>query len=714
MLAITNFSFLLVISIANCTSNNRNSLKRASNSMEVKELKRARISINSPKQNSHFATLNYQVPSSVTSSSLNYSIDLELQNEFNESLTKLIKVLNPPEEELVSTEYFDFLPSTLGDTNEQTQSCSIEPESEIKSESIFSTHSPSSNQTSHQESISQLNNYSGIEIKLETISNEQPSSTTSLIWQQLPANSVVRETAFGIICVHSEYAKLPFLQMINHQTNFNINRLDFLLSSLSNTFLFRVITMTFNLQGKQEIYSKYYDYLAVIDCIEINLKILNQLPLCFKPFYYLFGGRSRVVSSMADYKRVPLYFIFTTASHLIQYGKTEEIKSIIPFMSNLIQRIINSGQLLTPIKQFYKEQFKKEFGYSQNEFSTYTNYIRYDITTVSFIYNEMKNNTNKKLTEFFSTVWNECTSKSASLINYKFIATNLVILVPTIQNEMMTNSFDLSARKLYQIKYTEIVFGEWNSFEQLNESYCNLRADFKSLPIDFRLRAFGEKDFAQLKDSLKRLVPLVTESLKNKLTINLNFFIELEYFVLVKSFVFIMDICKDTSQVKKYKSAFESIAAIEKLFTQLRIFLPIVVIQVKCMEEGKDQLLSLKRLVQQFPCFDSISLNDSIAILSTKFKRLVSYVSNFWYIGRDLGYFKNVARLNCLELIDKIHDALFKDDLDTINQIFSNDKYANYREFWSFIPIEAASGSDGGARRDFLEQFRMFLFLYSQ
>ncbi len=95
--------------------------------------------------------------------------------------------------------------------------------------------------------------------------------------------------------------------------------------------------------------------------------------------------------------------------------------------------------------------------------------------------------------------------------------------------------FSRAAKLLYQIKFTKMIFSNWESIDDLLLNYSQLRDDFEPIDTDFRRRVFSRGDFEKLVDAILRIRKLVdgcseiTDALKAFLT-------ELEYFAVSKAF----------------------------------------------------------------------------------------------------------------------------------------------------------------------------------
>ncbi len=129
-------------------------------------------------------------------------------------------------------------------------------------------------------------------------------------------------------------------------------------------------------------------------------------------------------------------------------------------------------------------------------------------------------------------------------------------------------TFESTASKLYQMKFTDLLFGEWKTVNNLLDGYDELRKDFDSIRYDFRLRVFSLIDFELLDKSLKNIYSLLDKySFSDRKKSIKNYFTELECFINFKCILFTRDFCLNVKKIKSsesYQSSFILITSIHK------------------------------------------------------------------------------------------------------------------------------------------------------
>ena len=330
---------------------------------------------------------------------------------------------------------------------------------------------------------------------------------------------------------------------------------------------------------------------------------------------------------------------------------------------------------------------------------------RFDISTVSFIYNEMRNGASEKTKEFFKQVWEACKKYRYGRVEVK-LETKFKLIVPRIV-ECNLNFFERAARKLYQLKFTDLLFKQWNSIEELIEEFDKLKSDFDSIPVDFRLRVFSQNDFELLKNSLEciKLFPIDSSSI--------NFFVELEYFITFKCFIFAFDFCFNlTEDSISFERTFENIESIHNSFEEIRSSfsskgIPLPPLNYSLIESNTNNSFSLKTLIDNFPFF--------ITIPSVKFiicDKLKIFLNKFQYFYFELGFFDNISRFKSLSYITELENLLTDSNNDEMEKMLLNEKYKVFGKLCitdltivSKMPIEE--------KRKLLEYLKNFLKIYN-
>ena len=476
-----------------------------------------------------------------------------------------------------------------------------------------------------------------------------------------------------------------------------------------NIFLFKYAVGSFSLLASHVSFSNNEYISKSIKAISIIFDSVASLNYYSRPYYYFYIFNRKIANStMNDCRRVPLYFFFTLISHLMKTdGSNCEL--FVPLIENVYKRIAIAKLFRSNKWTFLKKCLKETFGIVEGvvEKKDHT-YVRFDISTVSFIYDEMSNGESEKTKQFFKQIWKACQENryKRTLIEFN---ENFKLNLPII-TEYNLNYFEQAARKLYQLKFTDLLFKQWNSIEELIEEFEKLKSNFDSIPVDFRLRVFSRNDFEMLKNSLEKikLFPINRSSL--------NFFVELEYFITFKSFIFAYDFsCNLNPDSISYQRTFKNIKSIYKAFEEVRnkflskkIQLP--PLNYNLIEPKINNSFSLKALISNFPIFQTNPSSTTTVMADS----LIIFLNNFQYFKCNLGTFKEVSRFLCLSFIAELEELLIgNDNDDEIEKIFDNQKYKVFMEIW---PKALLSTVDllTEEKKEYLKHFKMFLFLHNQ
>ena len=207
------------------------------------------------------------------------------------------------------------------------------------------------------------------------------------------------------------------------------------------------------------------------------------------------------------------------------------------------------------------------------QFPTRRMVFYFDISTVVFIYNEMKFNSNEKVKSFFKIVWTACIKSysQSCVIGSLNSYSALNIAYHDVKNQ---KTFGPRAQRLYQIKFANLVFKKSKeSIPGLLSDYIILRSDFQFLPIDFRYRVFGRRDILRMKDALKNIQLLLPKFTVKQEISTLKFFTELGAFITFKFLLFIHDLWREVEDISKllnYQESFEAISNSIDIFEVIR------------------------------------------------------------------------------------------------------------------------------------------------
>ena len=474
-----------------------------------------------------------------------------------------------------------------------------------------------------------------------------------------------------------------------------------------NTLLFKYAANTISLFTKDERISEKEYTSKFMNTISAILSTVISLYFPHNPYYYVFKYKAiNPTPMMQEGRKIPVYFLFTTICYLMQTG--ERNKEIFkPLIEEAYRRITTANLFKSNKWNFLKDFLKETFGIDEMKGQKRDSHnVRFDISIVSFIYNEKKNGANEKTKKFFQQVWEACKEylygRIAILLNE-----NPKLIVPH-SAECNLIHFEQIARKIYQLEFTDLLFRQWNSIDELIEKYRELKNDFDSIPIDFRLRAFSSNDFELLKNSLEqiKLFPIDSSSI--------DFFIELEYFITFKCFIFACDFCSNlTENSISFEKTFENIKSIHKSFDEIRRIFSSKEIQLPDMnynllEPNTNNSFSLKVLIDNFPFFITIPFGKFIIC-----DELSIFLDKFQYFKCNLSAFKDISRFQCFSFIAELEELLVGNNNDEIERIFSDEKYKVFRELWKMnINIESIISIE--ERKKFLQHFKNFLTLNNQ
>ena len=456
--------------------------------------------------------------------------------------------------------------------------------------------------------------------------------------------------------------------------------------NFENIFAFKYAVNAFNFFTKNETISiEEFDSKA-IKTVSVIFSIATSLNAYSQPYYYEFWNSEAFLCYMRNCSRVPLYFFFTSLSYLMQADRNSK-ELLQPLIKDAFHRLLSSRILISDRWNFLHAYLEENFDITDTVPRQRSDTVRFDFSTVSFIYNVMRNSKNEKVKEFLHQVWKACKFRSHRILSVELNKT-LSLFVPD-RNEYHPSTFEQAARRLYQFKFTELLFKQSNSIEELFAEFEQLKLDFESVVTDFRLRTFNRKDFEKLLDALAWIqLQLSTHSFNNVL-IARKFFVELECFITFKCFIFTYDFCNESQDGFLFAKTFENIKSIYKSFEEIckllsskRIELP-VLDYTGIQQSMTENFFSLRELVGKFRFFataDSIQfvIIDDISL----------YLKNFEYFARNLGDLQNLSRFQYASFIVELDEILSVNgnNDERIDEIISKRKYKIFRDFWLFNP----------------------------
>ncbi len=268
-------------------------------------------------------------------------------------------------------------------------------------------------------------------------------------------------------------------------------------------FLFKYAVNTFNLFTKNECISKKEYTSKFMNSISAIISTVISLNSPYSPYYYVFKYRAINPSIMQEgRKNSNLFSFFYNFLSDANWRKNKEIFK--PLIEEACRRVMIANLFNQNKWNFLKDYLKESFGIGEMKVQKKDSHnSRFDISTVSFIRNEIRNGANEKTKEFFKQVWEACKEYQHGRTKIE-LNNNPKLIVPQ-STEYGLSTFEQSARKLYQLKFTDLLFKKWDSIDELIEKYRELKKDFEKIPIDFRLRAFSGNDFELLKNHWNEL-----------------------------------------------------------------------------------------------------------------------------------------------------------------------------------------------------------------
>ena len=496
--------------------------------------------------------------------------------------------------------------------------------------------------------------------------------------------------------------------------------------NLDDLFLFQYATITFNLLPKKGRVLNEEFKSTTINSICAILSTIASLPLHLTPIYYSFsyGKNNSSLQFMNDYTRVPFYFLFTTISYLLENEHNENVQYLLPLLKLAYQKILNGNKFKSAEWNFLKNFLSQYFDVSDLNFNVLINYnnIQLDISSVSFIYHEMRFGSNEKVKLFFSQVWETSKQECSRKKDLLQISKSPEIFIPS-KDGISPNIFEREARKLYQIEFTNLLFKEWNQMEDLLEEFAQLKSYFDNINIDFRLRTFSANDFELLNGALENIYSLLERFSFNEILLVHSFLVELEYFINFKCFLLIFDFCNELKESGSgnflYQKTLETITTISKLFKKIHSFtlsrnveLPRVNLDI-VQPNFWSNLSLLQKLVAKIAYSSSTNSTELVNERQSNLDELSRYLSFFEYFGQKPVNF-NILKFERTRLLSKLDEILTTNEEKCINEIFLDKNYKNIMGMCNLKLLEHTKRASVENKIRFLQKFKNFLFLNNQ
>ena len=406
-----------------------------------------------------------------------------------------------------------------------------------------------------------------------------------------------------------------------------------------------------------------------------------------RPFFYLFSITNTADRRCNNYLIVPFYFLFTSISYLIRKkGEIANIELLISMIRQTYLKILKSEFLSSGNWDFLRKFLEKYFEIPRIDESFDKKVIyRYDPLTVSFIYNEMKLGGEDEVGKFFTQVWEACKKESVGKRDSIQICNAPLLNIP-VKKDNVFFTFEPIASKLYQMKFTDLLFGEWETMSGLLDGYDELRKDFNSILYDFRFRVFSLIDFKSLDKSLEKIDSLLAGYSFDKKKKVKFFFTELECFINFKCILFTRDFCLNVKQIKtseSYQSSFILITSIHNKFEKIRSTLSNRNIKLGSINYefvNQKKPFSLKTLVENLSALTKSFSVESIQG-NLEFQELSHYLESFDYFDHDLNNLSFLSRFQWIEFLAELKGFMDCNAEASIDGIFLHDQYKEVRKY---------------------------------
>ena len=571
------------------------------------------------------------------------------------------------------------------------------------------------------ESSSKSSNEQTIEDNSTPLINQNSSHSNQILFQSNNPNYGAIQFPLGNICdSYKAVKRMPFT------SSFRLKKFATNLYYGSNNFdsvlCFRYISSIFNMTLNRNEIEKADLLIKFASVMQVIFPTFSSLPYSFKPYYFLFG--KEIFIPVRDYIKAPLYFLFTSLSYLmrgVESGNVEILKQLIKMTC---ERLFTSKFLIE--RWSFLIQTLLHYGISVTPSVRRDVKLRYDILTVSFIYNEMKFGNDTK--DFFKSIWITSNQDNYRKRNTIRLNGDKLLVIPSRKEKSM-GSFERGTRKLYQLKFTELLFKEWDSIDDLLIEYSQLKNDFYSIPTDFRFHTFNRKQFELLKEALERIcfLPILVSTIE--LPIFSTFLLELNYFTNFKCFIFMTDFNSliDYGDPNDWNFFFistvkivERITSISKIFDTFYNCISAIPNKHNVLTETfGNQIISFEAIITFIIPYTRSNYSELIN-QQLNFDSLYSTLTNnnnncnYDYFTCPLSNFQQLNRIAIGEFITELRETINSNNNEHINKIFFSVEYQKFRRLWSFIPPTLSESSAIEIKKQYLEYFEQFLILYSQ
>ncbi len=201
-------------------------------------------------------------------------------------------------------------------------------------------------------------------------------------------------------------------------------RLYFGCNSFQNIFQFRYACATFNLFIQRELIkfsTEHNEYLYLLRLIMLNASS-SQIHL--PPYYSLFLLQDPNSRTKKTIQIIPLYFMFTAISYLKQNQEFERRDLLKSIVEQLYIRVEINENFLQKEWDFLRKYLQVTLHKHPKKRLCERMDFHFDISTVMFIYREMKQN--QKTKSFFRQVWDACKSCYCNNITNTYLKINLI------------------------------------------------------------------------------------------------------------------------------------------------------------------------------------------------------------------------------------------------------------------------------------------------
>ena len=282
---------------------------------------------------------------------------------------------------------------------------------------------------------------------------------------------------------------------------------------------------------------------------------------------------------------------------------------------------------------------------------------------------------------------------------------------------------------MYQVKFTELLFGSWESLDELIGGFKQLKEDFDLIPLDFRQRIFNRDDFESLKRALNKiLLALPKDTIaRSNFSGYRSFFIELNIFMKFKSLLFSYDFCTEFKKIPDiliYENTFKSIQELDLLFNSItnqlsesnpNLILKFVDLSSIQKQQSNSKILSLEEMTRKFLALFVAHKEQQIEESESILKSLISYLKSFDYIDHNLSNLKETSRFEYAEFVADLNKVLSKQEITDveIKKQFLNCLFKISKNFINFQSSIVCWYNDD-EKREFLELSRTFFIFYNQ